>query len=326
MAISITFDKNVYIIDSGGPILRYPAGSVEITTNGDDVIMSPTGSDSRRAKILRAPYTDFVSPSGASAEDVAAAIFALNVGVDVNIQNQTTPPIDLLFVESLSNFTLLTDTGVSGITTMVYVFTATPGHGIVIGNEIILLDPLSDISLQATIIDVIGDVITIDRPIDNIYTAATTLGRVTNSNMNVVGSLAAPRIFSISGGLNPSDYTRFLLTMSDNMPMDDGQFGGIPALTNGLVFRVISDYQRTVFNFKTNQDINQFCFDTRYASKAPSGLFGFSGRITFNGPDKHGVPLRIAGLQVIQWIVQDDLSDLLSIRVAGQGQETIGEV
>ena len=221
------------------------------------------------------------------------AVESLLGGTEVNLQDQITPPLDSLFVEALSNFTLSADTGVSSTDTLVYTFEATAAHGLIIGNELILLDPVGDRSLQAIVVGVATNTITIDRPIDHLFPAASTLGRITNSNMNVIGSIASPRIFTIRGGLNPDDFTRFLLTMTDDSSMDDGRFGGIPALTNGLVFRIVSDYQKTIFNFKTNQDINQFCFDTRYAPKAPSGLFGFSGRISFNGPSKHGVPLRI---------------------------------
>ena len=253
------------------------------------------------------------------------AVQSLLGAVETSTQSQITPPLDSLCVESLSNFTLSADTVLSTVSTLVYTFEATAGHGISTGNEIILLDVAGDRSLQAVVINVVTNTITVDRPIDHVYPSATTLGRITNSNMNVIGSLASPRIFTLRGGLNPSDYTRFLLTMTDDSAMDDGRFGGISALTNGLVLRVISDFQRTIFNFKTNQDINQFCYDTRYSPKAPSGLFGFSGRLSFEGADKHGVPLRLTGLQVIQWVVQDDLTELLSLRVAGQGQETEGE-
>lgn len=325
MAISLTYEKGFYIIDAGGPILRYPASHVEITTNEDDVVISPVSSDSRRAKVIRANYVEFTSPSGASAEAVALAIFQLNEGVDVNLQSNTTPPLDPLFVEALSNFTISTDAVASGETTMVYTFEATAGHGIIIGDEIILLDVVADRYFQAEIVNVATNTITIDRPIDHAFASASTLGRITNSNMNVLGSLASPRIFTLNGGINPSDFSRFIITITDDTAMDDSRFGGLSALSNGLVFRIYNGFQRTIFNFKSNQDIKQFCYDVNYSDKAPAGIFGLSARITFGGEDKHGTIIRAQTPDVIQWVVQDDLTGLLTLRGSATGSETTGE-
>jgi hypothetical protein len=243
----------------------------------------------------------------------------------VKIQDQITPPIDALFSQSVSNFTILSDATVSTISVLNYSFTASPGHGIVIGNEILLLDTAANRVIQAVVKNVVGDVITIDRPIDHAFAALTTLGRIIITNMNVVGSLAAPQIFSLRAGATPSDYTRFIITMIDDDAMDDGKFGGGGALPNGLVFRIVNSYQKTIFNFKTNGDIKQFCYDLAYADKAPAGQHGLVARITFAGPSKHGVALRIKDNDVIQWVVQDNLSGLTSLRCSGMGHDTEGE-
>ncbi len=258
-------------------------------------------------------------PHGTTYEDI---ISSLNTGLDVNPQNQITPPIDALFIESISSFTLSADTGVSGTTSLVQTFEAAPGHGIVVGNELLLLDASSDRSLQVVAVGVSTDTITIDRPLDHDFTAAATLGSITNSNMAVAGSIASPRIFTLKAESIPYDFTRFLLTMRSATSMDDAKFGGITALTNGVIFRMIGDFQKTIFNFKTNQEIKQFCHDVTYAPKAPSGEYGLSARLSFNGPEKHGAPLRIRGLNVIQWIVQDDLTGLLAFVGSSQGRET----
>jgi hypothetical protein len=245
-----------------------------------------------------------------------------NGGSPVNVQDQATPPIDALFSQSISNFTISADAVASGITTLNHTFTATAGHGIIVGDEIILLDTEAGRALQATVVAVAVNDITIDRPIDHSFAAADTLGRIVTSQMAVVGSLVAPQIFSIRAGDNPSDLTRFLITMLDDASMDDGRFGGLPALTNGLVLRIVNGFQKTMLNFKTNGDIKQFCYDLNYASRAPSGQFGLSARITYAGQDKHGVVLRIATGDVVQWVVQDDISALLSMRISAQGHDT----
>jgi hypothetical protein len=241
----------------------------------------------------------------------------------VCLQDQHTPTIDALFAQAISNFTLSADTVASGIDAgdLEYTFEATAGHGIAATDEILLLDVAGDWSLQAIVISVATNTITIDRPIDHLFPAATALGRITTSQMNVDGS-TTPQIFSIRAGETPSDITRMLITMTDTTSMDDGRFGGGAALTNGLVLRIINSFQKTIFNFKTNGDIARFCYDVRYADKAPAGEYGLNARITFAGQDKHGVTLRIATGDVIQWVVQDDLTGLSAFQIAAEGHIT----
>jgi hypothetical protein len=245
-----------------------------------------------------------------------------NGAIPINVQDQTTPPLDALFARELSAFTLAADTGISTVITTVVTFTASTGHGIAPNDEIILIDAAADRSLQAVVIGVVGDVITIDRPIDHVFASSTTLGRITTTNMGgAVGTLAAPLIYAIRAGVKPTDVTRVIIRMLDADAMDDGRFGGLPALTNGVVFRVVNGYQKTIFNFKTNGDIRQFCYDVSYIDKAPAGLYGLGARITFAGQDKHGVTIRLSTNDVLQWLIQDDLTGLDIFRVSVQGHE-----
>jgi hypothetical protein len=245
-----------------------------------------------------------------------------NKSWDVSAQDQTTPPIDTYFARSLDVFTIAADTGVSGITvaSLIYTFTATAGHPIVIGDEIILLCTETDKSLLCKVLDVVGDLITIDRPIDHNFEAACTLGRTITTNMAVDGSVT-PVIFSARAGVQKIDFTRFIIKMISPTSMDDGRFGGGAALDRGFVFRIVNSFQKTIFNFKTNGEIANFCFDVRYADKAPAGQYGFTSRISFGGQSKHGVVLRIGQNDVIQWVVQDDLTANDTIQVVGQGHE-----
>jgi len=251
-----------------------------------------------------------------------------NGGMPVNIQDQTSKPIDALFAKSVSNFTLATDTVASTITNIVYTFTASTGHGINnpvggVNDEILLLDVLNDKSFYAEVLDVTGDVITVDRPIDHVYPSGgvvPTLGRIVITNMAVDGS-TTPQVFSLRAGVNPIDFVRFIVTMTDNSSMDDNRFGGLSKLTRGLTMRIVDGFQKTIFNWKTNGEIAQWCFDTTYSDKAPSGYFGFRARVTFGGQSKHGVVLRISTGDVIQIVVQDNLEDLETLRICGEGHE-----
>ncbi len=240
--------------------------------------------------------------------------------LSVLFENRVTPAVDSLFSKSIAggNFTLAVDAVASGITTLVYDFTASPGHGLVATDELLLLDTDADRSFQAIVMSVAGDVITVDRPIDHAFSAAGTLGRTITTNMAVDGS-ATEQIFTVRAGQTPRDITRFIVTMLSSSSMDDGLFGDLPALARGFVLRIIDGYQETIFNFKKNLDIKQFCYDVNYSARAPAGQTGLVARITFAGPDKHGIGLRIAGTDAIQWVVQDDLTGLNELKVAAEG-------
>lgn len=248
-----------------------------------------------------------------------------NGGIPVNVQDLTTQPVDDYFGQSLSSFTLSADTGVSGVTTFVYTFTATAGHGIIANDYIGLFDVAANRSFFATVLNVAVNTITVDRPIDHDFLAATAVGRIVTIEMAVNGS-GTPQIFSLNAGAVPVDITRMLIQMLDSTDMDEGKFGGQPALTRGLVFRIVNNWQKTVFCFKTNGEIRQFCYDVTYADKAPAGQYGLGARITFAGQEKHGVALRVQDTDVLQWVVQDDLTGLDSLKIAAEGHFTLGEM
>jgi hypothetical protein len=248
------------------------------------------------------------------------------IATDVLAGDQATEPIDALFAQSVAGggFALSADTGASGIdsASLVYDFEATAGHGIIAGDEILLLEPPHSRSFYAEVVSVATNTITLDRPIDHDFTAADTLGRIVTTNMAVDGSVT-PQIFSIRAGFTETDIVRFIITIIGDGPMDDGKFGNLAKLTRGLTLRIYDGFQKTILNFKTNGEIKQFCFDGTYTpgTLGPSGAEGFSARITYGGQSKHGVVLRIGTDDVIQLVVQDDLTGLVSLKASAQGHE-----
>lgn len=245
-----------------------------------------------------------------------------NGGIPVNLQDQTSRLIDSLFNKSISNFTIAVDTPASTETSLVYDFVATVGHGIAIGMELLLIDVTADIAFQCVAVGVSVNTISIDRPIDHVFPAASSLGRIVTSNMNVDGS-STPQIFTFRAGVAPVDITRILLTIhsSGATAPNDGLFGNKAALTRGIVLRIFNGAKETVFNFKTNGDIKKWCYDVNYAGAPPTGKQGVSSRITFGGQSKHGVVVRISGADRIQWIVQDNLTDQDLVDCALEGHE-----
>lgn len=242
-----------------------------------------------------------------------------NGGIPVNIQDQTTIPLDEYFTYTLSSFSLSSNTGASGFTvgTFIYDFNATAGHGINVNDEIVLIDNIGNRVLYAKVLAVAVNLITIDRPIDYDF-PITTIGNIVSTNMAVDGSVT-PQIFTLKDGNLTNDIVRCFLIMTNNVAMDYSRFGGLFALPRGLVLRIINTFQKTIFCFKSDAEISQFCYDLQYAPKAPAGEYGLSARITFGGQDKHGVVLRIDQNDSLQWVVQDDLTGLISLRISAQG-------
>lgn len=163
--------------------------------------------------------------------------------------------------------------------------------------------------------------ITINRPIDNDYTTSATLEKV-DINMNVVGTLASPVIYKLKppGGENSEVWhiNRILISITDNAVMDDEQFGGSGALTNGVILREVRDATTTWSMWKANKDLVEDMHDVTYAPKAPAGFYGLRGRFTF---EKASVVARLDGANgdYMDILIQDNLSGLESFKIKGQG-------
>jgi hypothetical protein len=80
-------------------------------------------------------------------------------------------------------------------------------------------------------------------------------------------------------------------------------------LTNGLVLRHWDGTDYTIFNWKTNDDIAQVCYDVGYdqGTVQPTGKHTLRARITFNAKDKHGTTIELEAGEKLQFIVQDNL-------------------
>ena len=303
---------------------------LEVSINGVDYIDSQTldsfGKDSgiaQGARLIRLTLPDNSPPSGYAIKAFSrfAGDWSYSPGkVNSYIVDNDTEPIDTLFAESLGSFTLSADTVASGLTagSLVYTFEATAGHGIVATDQIAL--NATDRSLIAYVTNVAVNTITIDVPIDFVYPTASTFGLIINTNLAVDGSIT-PRIFKIQAGLTPIFIRRIIFTITDATVMDDAKFGGLTALTNGIVMRVVDGFQKTILNIKANQDFAQWAYDLTYSDKAPAGVYGVRSRLTFGGLDKHGMIFELSGTGELQIVVQDDLTGLVTFYVSAQGNK-----
>lgn len=231
---------------------------------------------------------------------------------DVAIQDQATPPVSYYLLNSLGSVTLAASTVVGETTTML-----DAGHGSSAGEFLHLIEGLR--IYQSRIINVNVNVLTLDTPFDAVYTVGADAIRGMN-NLGVDGS-TAPVIFSLSPP-EPIKWhvTGFSVRIVDNLELDDTKFGGIAALTNGVVMRSQRGGAMAILgNAKCNGDLKLLLSEGQYSDKAGAGKFGgfWSGFIR----DILGVVLELNGAtsDSVQVLVQDDLTDLLTFEVVIQG-------
>lgn len=168
-----------------------------------------------------------------------------------------------------------------------------------------------------------GNILTIDRPLDNSYTTTTpaTVEIVDVDLSNANGTLAAPISFKILPlpGIT-FHLLRMLWEIQDGTAMDTERFGGASALTNGCLVRVHKTGYPvfTMTNWKSNGDVMLDGFDFNFHDKAPAGLFGAVARIS---PYKVGAFVKLIGTNG-DWaeiLVQDNLTVLEAFQIKIQG-------
>jgi len=335
----VTLDVSDDLTAKAGDGKMYYGNSGILQNNGNydlQIEISMDGVTFGEAQVLRSREVERLKNSSFKSirlthlgDDTGYTIKAYSKGVgdvdllsgSTNIRDidDNTEPQDLLFAESLSQFTTAADTTASTTTTLEYDFTATAGHGLVNGDQILLIT--TDRSFRAYVTNVVANVITVDTPIDFVFPSGS-IGLVINTNMAVDGS-ATPRIFKVQAGATPVLIRRIVISITDGSSMDDSKFGGIPALGKGLVFRIVNSFQKSIFNFKSNDDFKLWAgpSDLVYSDKSPAGVYGVGTRLTFAGKEKHGTVLKLSGTDELQFVVQDDLTDLATLICSAQGNK-----
>jgi len=236
---------------------------------------------------------------------------------DVAIQDQTSEPIDLYLCSSYLTTAPTAPTLLEGRT-----ITVASVAGVVAGDCIDILE--NGHAFQAVVQSIATLTVTFNCPTDRIFTTGATV-MFGKWNMNVNGSVTH-QIYKVRPPAGVQwDINRVIIGMADDTAMDDGKFGGIASLTNGLVFRTKDGTYKNLFVVSDNGGFRERSFDVLYADKAPAGTYGFGCRKSFNGQDKHGVALRLDGNtgDELQVIIQDDLTGLIKLAVVAQGHQVV---
>lgn len=174
--------------------------------------------------------------------------------------------------------------------------------------------------IHPQITDILGTVITLDRPIDNNFLIGDAV-TVSIIDLNTtIGSLAAPISYKYLPGINRVEHIhRIMISMIHATSADDSTFGNITALTNGVVFRAqVNGVTGTFTNWKSNRDFILDFFDVVYTDKAGAGSFGTRGRGSFSEID---IAIKLDGStgDFLEVLIQDDLTALTSFRIKTQG-------
>ncbi len=246
-----------------------------------------------------------------------------NSAVKVFIQDQTTDVIDLYFHEELNMTAVAVETAIDDIT-----IELASGHGAVDGN-FLEISEAQHVS-QFEVLSVDADTITIDSPMDHVFTTAATI-QISNVDMNVDGS-TTPRVFQIDPIPGQEwDVTRVILAIESADNMDFSLFGSIPEIARGCVIRLVNGTTENLFNWKTNGDFINRSYDHIFQENVGQSVRGFTARTTFAGQSKRGVTLRLEGNKgdELQVIVQDDLTvavnPITKMRMIVQGHEVQGD-
>ncbi len=234
---------------------------------------------------------------------------------DVSIQDQHTRALDARFVTVVGAPTTLRDDTIVDSQTIT-LFDAT---GFVDGTYVGVTSNDGRFMFATQLGAAAANVITLDSPVDQVYLAGSTVLN-TSYDMAVDGSGVA-KVFQIGpiGQDIEVDITRILGYMVDTESMDDSEFGSLTALTNGCVLRQSNGTEQNIWNVKTNGDLALLGYDLTYPSKPPAGKNSMRFRITYAGQDKHGVTIRLEASDILEFIIQDNLTGLEVFNMMAQG-------
>lgn len=235
------------------------------------------------------------------------------------IQDQTTPTVfvkanNVTGTDSLAVAAAVGDTQI----------TVNDDSGVNTGDYLGIFSLDTDRFYVGTVYSKAGsNVLRLDNPVDSVFAIGDTVGTgVTNLAVN--GSVT-PQIFSLRGadpGIDVTvDITRIIITCTTSSDVDLTKFANIAPLTKGLLMRRTDGSIQNIINWKTNSEIAGSMFDWTVTATGvgQQGVDGFYSRLTFGGPSKIGVVLRVGPGENIEFFVQDNLSAISHLEIMLEG-------
>ena len=245
--------------------------------------------------------------------------------VDVVVQSTTSSLFQYILMNEQKTDITLT----SIITTDDMVVNVSAGHGFtgVAGEFMVVRN--GNVFFQLRVKSVATNAITVESPIDNDYPITSSVMRG-NVNMNVNGaSIPVDFKYSFNGteeATVPIDIQSVVFTFqSGNNVPDDGTFGGIGALVNGLLFRKVNGDNTGLGNYTSNQEFRDVGGEILYTQKAPSGTYATNILIDILGKFGQVIRLDPRELDYIFARVRDNLGTLDKFTISILGSFTSGE-
>jgi hypothetical protein len=240
-----------------------------------------------------------------------------NFNTDVAIQDQHSPLVDIKFEKHLESTTLSANYNIDDT-----IITVPDSTGFISGSDICITE--DDRYFQAKVLSVAisapNKMLTLDTPLDYDFTTSAIVKRCTQS-LNIDGS-GTTQYFHVKAPIGVKwDIVRIIFFIEDNNVMDSAKFGGMTALTKGIILRQKNGIYNNIFNIKSNGGLAARVYELEYDSKAPSGVYGLRAMRTFGGQDRNGVVVRLDGDtdEELQLIIQDDLTGLTKFEIVAQG-------
>jgi len=235
-------------------------------------------------------------------------------GKDTFVQDQFSSIVDLYMHEHTgSPITLTSDTALDDT-----VLNVLAGHGAVSGNLLCIKENAR--FYQGEVLSVTATTITVDTPLDYAFSAGA-ICTATSKQMAVDGS-SVTQIFHAKPAAGVKwDITRMMFFLEGTATMDNGKFGDIAAITNGIVVRKKDGTYKNIFNAKKNGDFALRAYDITYDAKAPAGTTAVRVRRSFAGQDKNGVTVRLDGDEgdELEILIRDDLTGMVNFNAIAQG-------
>lgn len=240
---------------------------------------------------------------------------------DVHIQDQHTPPFQYYLMREDKTDITLTSAVSKGDT----VISVSAGHGFTAGGEYMVIME-NDLYIQSKVMSVSTNDITIQGSVGNPFTTGASVLRG-GIEMNVDGGTPVDFVFNMRQGSTPIDIQYANITIwNDAAAGDDGKFGDLGALVNGL--RIVKEnfINQGLGTYRTNSDFREFGGGVTYNPKSGGGG-NFGVDITFDIKKAYGVVIRIDPRipEIFKCIVRDALQTLDRVRISIMGQYTLGE-
>lgn len=172
---------------------------------------------------------------------------------------------------------------------------------------------------QSIIVSHTANSITLASPLDYTYPTGV---KVHTGAWNMAVDATVPKIAHIHGpDTGAYDIYQLGVSITDATAMDSSLFGGITALTNGILFRLVNGETRNLPLIVNNLGFAEYGFITEYDAKAPAGVYGFKAYKNYN--TVNGAAIRLGAGDNLELYLQDNLSGLLNFNVTIQGHQVL---